>query len=291
MVLRKAVFAGQFYRRRFEDLDKQIVECFNSKIGPGALPVTRDEHKIVSGIIVPHAGYTFSGPAAAWAYKEIAESRFPERYIIIGPNHSSLATSAVSTTLAEWETPFGKIHCDQGFARELMKKCDFVKDDYKAHENEHSIEVQLPFLQYANKDYLNEIKIVPLIMSEYNWDICVQLADVIADISEDVVIIASSDFTHIGPNYSYIPFLSQQKDKMYALDGEAIELIKKMQTQKFLNLVMQKRMTICGTGAIATTMELMRNLGLKQGFLLNYYTSGDIVNDYTNAVGYAAIKF
>ena len=291
MVLRKPIVAGQFYQARFEDLDKQIIECFKSKLGPGELPVKRSNRKVTPGVISPHAGYPFSGSAAAWAYKEIAESKFPSCFVIIGPNHTGMGTSQVATTLAEWETPFGIVKPDKDFARKIIKECSFVEDDYKAHANEHSIEVQLPFLQFANKDELRKIKIVPLIVSDYDLDICRALGDTIADISEDVCVIASSDFTHYGPSYGYVPFLHNKKESMYELDGGAIELIKKMDTKGFLEYAKKKRATICGAGAIAVCMETMRNLGIKHGSLLNYYTSGDVIDDYTNAVGYAAMKF
>lgn len=291
MVVRKPIVAGQFYKSVFEDLDKQIIECFKSKLGPGDLPVKRDSKKITYGVVSPHAGYQFSGSAQAWSYKEIAESRFPSCFIIIGPNHTGLGTGSVLTTLADWETPFGLVKSDKGFAREIKAKCDFVRDDYGAHASEHSIEVQLPFLQFINKDKLREIKIVPLIVSDYDLDICRVLGDTIADISEDICVIASSDFTHYGPNYGYTPFTHNKKEGMYNLDDGAIKFIKKMGTKAFLDYVNKQKATICGAGAIAVCMEVMRNLGVKKGQLLNYYTSGDVINDYTNSVGYAAIKF
>lgn len=291
MVVRKPIVAGQFYEEGFERLDKQIIECFKSKLGPGDLPVERSDRKITRGVVSPHAGYQFSGSAAAWAYKEIAESKLPSCFVIIGPNHIGLATSRMSTTLADWETPLGPIKADKSFARELMGKCNFVKDDFEAHSSEHSIEVQLPFLQFANKDKLRKIKIVPLIISDYDLGLCRTLGDIIADISEDICVVASSDFTHYGLGYGYTPFLSDVKENMYKLDGDAIELIKKMDTKGFLDYVNNKGATICGAGAIAVCLEVMKNLGVKKGSLLNYYTSGDVVNDYTNSVGYAAIKF
>lgn len=291
MVLRKPMVDGKFYPAKFEELDKQINECFKSKFGPGDFPIDRSNRKVTHGIVSPHAGYQFSGPAAAWAYKEIAESKFPSCFVMLGTDHTGLGFSKVSTTLAEWETPLGIVKCDKGFAREIMSKCDFVKDDFKAHINEHSIEVQLPFLQFVNKDYLRKIKIVPLMVSKYDLDTCRALGDTITDINEDICVIASSDFTHYGPSYGYTPFLNDKKENMYKLDGGAIEFIKKMDTKGFLNYVDEKRATVCGVGAIAGGIEIMRNLGIKKGQLLNYYTSGDIVGDYTNAVGYAAIKF
>ena len=168
MVLRKPIVNGQFYADGFEELDKQIIDCFNSKFGPGDLPVERSSRKVIHGVVSPHAGYQASGPGAAWAYKEIAEAKFPSCFIMLGTDHRGLGLSQASTTLAEWETPFGIVKADEGFAREIMGRCDFVKNDFKAHANEHSIEVQLPFLQFVNKDYLRKIKIVPLMISTHD---------------------------------------------------------------------------------------------------------------------------
>ena len=291
MVTRIPIVSGQFYSSGFEELDKQIIGCFNSKLGPGDLPIERNEKKITYGIVSPHAGYQISGPSMAWAYKELAESKFPSRFIILGTNHTGLGESQVGVTLADWETPFGQVKCDKGFARELIGKCDFIKEDDKVHANEHSIEVQLPFLQFVNKDKLREIKIVPLAISDYDTNLCRSLGDTLTDISEDICVIASSDFTHYGPNYNYTPFLHNKKESMYNLDAGAIDFIKKMDTEGFLNYVRKKRATICGAGAVASCIEIMRNLGMKKADLLNYYTSGDVLKDYTNAVGYASIKF
>ncbi|MBM3200758.1 AmmeMemoRadiSam system protein B [Candidatus Woesearchaeota archaeon] len=291
MLTRKPVVAGYFYESGFERLDRQIFECFISKRGPGDSPVKRGNAKVTHGVVSPHAGYQFSGPAAAWAHKDIAESKFPSRFIIIGPNHTGMANARVSTTLASWETPLGTVEADREFIREIIKSCDLVKDDYSALSQEHSIEVQIPFLQFANKDRMRDLRIVPLVVSYYDLESCKTLADTIAGISEEFCVIASSDFTHYGPNYGYTPFFRNKKENMYSLDGKAIDFIKSMDTKGFLEYVDRKRATICGAGAIALCMELMKNLGVKKSELLNYYTSGDVVNDYENMVGYAAIKF
>lgn len=291
MLIRKPVVSGQFYQDKFDKLDKQITECFESKFGPGDLPVSRSNKKITRGIISPHAGYQFSGPAAAWAYKEIAESKFPSRFIIIGPNHTGIGVSRVAATLANWETPLGRVEVDMDFVRDLMARCDLVGEDNDAHANEHSLEVQLPFLQFVNQDKLRDVRIVPLIVSDYDLDMCRELADAISDISEDFCVVASSDFTHYGHNYGYVPFVGEEKKNMYKLDSGAIELIKKMDTKGFLKYVDENKATICGAGAIAVCLEIMKNLGVKKGVLLHYYTSGDVINDYNNAVGYAAIRF
>jgi len=280
----KPIVAGQFYAATFSELNKQIEECFNSKFGPGALPLKRKEKEIL-GVIVPHAGYMFSGPCAAWAYKEIAESRFAERYIILGPDHNGICSN-LTTSLEDWETPFGIVKCDKSFIIELLEKCEDIK---KGVIMEHSIEVQLPFLQYVCKDRLKDLKIVPIVVPRrYNFK---KIAERIVEIDKDVCIIISSDFTHYGPQYLYTPFTIDVKNKMYKLDGGAIELIKKLDPDRFLEYVDRKRATICGANPIAFGMEIINLLGVKRCELLRYYTSGDIIGDYTNAVGYAAMKF
>lgn len=287
--MRKPIVAGQFYEANFGSLNKQIENCFFHKFGPGDLP-TRRKDNIVYGIISPHAGYAYSGPCQAWAYKEIAESKKPNTFVMIGVNHSGQGAN-FSVSLDDWETPLGIVKADKGFARELINKCDFVKEDKGAHENEHSIEVQLPFLQYVNKDYLNSIKFVPIVISNYNLEMCKKLAEAIVNIDKNVIIIASSDFTHYGYNYGYTPFIRDKKENLYKLDGGAIEQITALNSEDFLTYKKQMRTTICGTGAISVLIECVKMLGAKKGNLLNYYTSGDITESYKNAVGYAAIVF
>ena len=290
MVTRIPIVSGQFYSSGFEELDKQIIGCFNSKLGPGDLPIERNEKKITYGIVSPHAGYQISGPSMAWAYKELAESKFPSRFIILGTNHTGLGESQVGVTLADWETPFGQVKCDKGFARELIGKCDFIKEDDKVHANEHSIEVQLPFLQVACKDKLDSIRIVPIIVSSDYEKVSSLIFDAIRKLNRDVVVIASSDFTHYGPNYGYVPFTNDIKESLYALDKKAIEFILKLDSSGFLDYIENKGATICGKYPIAATIELSKKLGATSGSLLRYYTSGDVSEDYSSAVGYGAIK-
>lgn len=288
-MIRKPVVAGQFYAESFQDLDKEIISCFNSKFGPGDLPVRRGKKRLF-GIISPHAGYQYSGPGAAWAFKEVAESKFPSVFVIIGPDHSGYGNQ-VSTMLSDWATPFGVIKVDKGFCRELIHKCAFVEENVSSHTYEHSLEVQLPFLQFVNKDKLKTLKFVPLVMSDFNYDTCKVLGQTIAKVDEKACVIASSDFTHYGPSYGYVPFVHNVKEGLYSLDGEAIEFIKKLDAKGFLDYKNKKRATICGTGPIVACIEAVKALGAKKGNLLNYYTSGDVIGDYTNAVGYAAVSF
>ena len=283
--MRKPIVAGQFYESGFDELDSQIKECFKSKFGPGDLPVKRTDKKIF-GIVAPHAGYTYSGPCQAWAYKEIAESSFPDLYVIIGLSHGGFPTCI---SLEDWETPFGAISVDKDFGNSLIDKG--IKLNEEAHANEHSIEVQIPFLQFVNKDKLNEIKILPIIASDdVNYgELAEKIVKTIDETAKKVVFIASSDFTHFGISYGYMPFSTNVKENMYELDGKAIKLIEELKSTQFLQYADETGATICGKQAIAVVVEACKLLGANKGRLLHYYTSGDIVGDYSNAVGYGAV--
>ena len=278
---RKEIVSGQFYESDFSGLDAQIRECFSSKFGPAELPLVRSDKKIIS-VICPHAGYMFSGGCASWAYKEIGESVFPDTFLILGLSHSGY-DSCVS--LLDWETPLGVVKNDSAFSSAIG-----LPVDEEAHAKEHSIEVQLPFLQVACKDKLDSIRIVPIIVSSDYEKVSSLIFDAIRKLNRDVVVIASSDFTHYGPNYGYVPFTNDIKESLYALDKKAIEFILKLDSSGFLDYIENKGATICGKYPIAATIELSKKLGATSGSLLRYYTSGDVSEDYSSAVGYGAIK-
>lgn len=277
-MLRKPLVAGYFYEEDFASLDRQIKECFLSGFGPGTLPIKRKETKKVFGAIVPHAGYQFSGPCAAWVYKEIAETKFPDVFVIIGPNHTGNGIN--STYDANWETPFGLIKAG---------RLEGIENDPVSHQKEHSIEVQLPFLQFANRDRLKDLKIIPISIGDYDYPYCKKIGESIAMLDEDICVIASSDFTHHGHMYNYVPFSKKIKDNIKKTDLTSIELIKNLKTKEFLKFSEDK--TICGVGPIAILMETMKNKGVKKGRLLDYYMSGEILDDYTNSVSYASLIF
>jgi len=290
MNIRRPIVAGQFYSKDFEKLEEEIKESFLSKFGPGDLPIKKRDKKIF-GIISPHAGYKFSGPCQAWSYKEIAESKMPESYIILGPNHTGLGSNFSTYVQANWETPFGIVKVDNFFGRSLLKKCNFLQDEVMAHLHEHSIEVQLPFLQYVNKDNLRDLKFLPIAISHFSIEKCKELAEAIVESNKNVCIIASSDFTHYGDDYNYVPFTYGKKENLYRLDNEAIGFIKNLDSEGFSKFIEKKKATICGVGPIIVAIEACKLLGSKKARLLHYYTSGDITEDYSSAVGYGGLVF
>lgn len=288
MGIRKAIVAGQFYEGDFDRLNKQLIECFESEKGPGTLPINKRKG-FVLGAVVPHASYLFSGPCAAWSYKEIAESEFPDLFIIIGPNHSGLGRT--STILDDWETPFGVIKADKEFGKKLISNSCIVEDSL-AHLHEHSIEVQLPFLQFVSKDYLKKLRFIPITIGfDHNIkELASGIKKTIEESGKKVCIIASSDFTHYGFSYGYVPFSINVKENIQKLDNDAIKFIKNLDSDGFLNYVKVKEATICGAVPIAVLIELMKGKAEKVN-LMHYYTSADIMGDYNNAVGYASIVF
>lgn len=284
---RKAAFSGQFYEHNEQELDKQITECFEGKNGPGSLPLSKRSGKI-KAIIAPHAGYSYSGPCAAWAYKEVAEAEFADVYIILGPNHSSTG-NAIS--MEGYETPFGVARVDQEFVKALLEKNDEIKLDEEAHAQEHSIEVQIPFLQFATKDNMHGLKIVPILVHDLDYvKLGLDLKETILDSGKKVVIIASSDFTHYGHNYHYIPFSTDVKKNIYARDQKAIDFIEKLDADGFIGYMDETQGTICGAFPIAVLLKTLKDAKVE---LLQFYTSADLEEDsnYKNSVSYAAIVF
>jgi len=154
--MRKAIVAGTFYEKAKTLLDEQIQDCFLKEKGPGALPIKNIDsvNKHTLAVISPHAGYIYSGMSAAWSFKSIAEQEMSDLYIIIGPNHRSFESGLTSET---FDLPYGFVRVDQHFARELVAK-GTIKENKNIHIFEHSIEVQIPFLQFIFKKILKNLR-------------------------------------------------------------------------------------------------------------------------------------
>jgi len=286
-MVRKPIVAGMFYKDNFEELDEQINYCFKEdKFGPGDVPVSTRDKEIV-GVIVPHAGYAYSGGGQAWCYKEIGESKIADVYVIIGTNHTSLKTCV---TKEDFETPFGVVKVDVEFIETLMKHVN-IKDDKEVHNHEHSIEVQLPFLQFVNRDYLQNMKIVPIAVSSdvRSDDLARAIVETATELNKKICVICSSDFTHYGINYGYMPFHDNIDEEMKKLDNGAIEYIKEFDTFGFTNYIEETGATICGYSSIAVLIEIAKLMRGSKVEVLHYYTSGDVTKDYSSAVGYGSI--
>jgi MEMO1 family protein len=286
---RKTVVAGEFYEGNFETLNKQIEECFYSKKGPGDLPAKRTDKKI-KAIIAPHAGYFFSGACAAWSYMEIAESKFPDAFLILGPNHYGIGSGV---SIEDWETPLGIVRTHKELIKGIVQNTD-LKIKEENHVSEHSIEVQLPLLQFANKDRMQDIRIIPVaIGQDLEFEkIGKQLYDFFKKTNKEIVIIISSDFTHYGRNYHYVPFSTDIPERITALDKGAIDLLMNLDTKGFRDYINNTGITICGYMPILVFLAMMDNSEIKpRANLLMHYTSGDLLGDYKNSVSYVSMSF
>ena len=227
------------------------------------------------GIIAPHAGYSFSGIGSAYSYKFIEKTN-KRKFIIIGPNHNGIGPNISVYPPGYWETPLGRVKIDEGLSKIFEKFHDTTASEY-----EHSIEVQLPFLQYLFDDFT----FLPIIIKNPE-----DINEIVNKIPKDVMVIASSDFTHYGPGYGYFPFEENKRKNVEELDMDAIEKILKLDVKGFLEHMIHYDDTICGYVPIVILMKWLKNFETK-GKLLNFYTSGDISGDYENFVAYASIGF
>ena len=227
------------------------------------------------GVITPHAGYTFSGLGSAYSYSFIKETK-KRKFVIIGPNHNGIGPNISVYPYGYWETPLGRVEIDKELA-------DIFKEfhDTTASEFEHSIEVQLPFLQFLFKDFT----FLPITVKSPE-----NINEIVNRIPKDVLVIASSDFTHYGPGYGYIPFEENTRENVENLDMDAIDKILKLDVKGFLEHMVEYNDTICGYVPITILMKWLKKFN-SVGKLLNFYTSGDVIGDYENFVAYASIGF
>jgi MEMO1 family protein len=279
-MVRKSLYAGSFYASTFDQLEMQIKECFIK--GPGLLKKVDKLKPFIKGIISPHAGYMYSGKAAAFVYKEIFESEKPETYIIIGPNHTGLGYNSV--LLESFETPFGIINIDMEFSKALIKETN-LSDNSLAHLKEHSLEVQLPFLQYVSK----KCKIVAIIVSECDYK---KIGEAIKNIAKEqnkkITVITSSDFIHHGLNYGFVKFNENISENVKELDNKVFQFIKNNDAKSFIDLVNKNNLTICGAYPIAI---MLNTIDFSNVEVLSHYTSTDISNDENHCVDYIAAIF
>ncbi len=272
--------AGTFYEGNAESLKAQIENCFLHELGPKKHPkVNKNGSREILGLVCPHAGYEYSGPVAANAYYELASDGKPDTVVILGPNHTGYGSALALMNEGFWRTPLGDVEIDGETANRIMQETSLVDVDELAHRFEHSIEVQLPFLQYL---YGSEFRFVP---------ICFQLQDLLSAVevgkalvealaSRNAVVIASSDMTHYEP-----------QGNAAAKDLATLKAVEAMDEKRFYSVIEKQNVTACGYGPIASVIAAAKGLGAKEAKLLCYKSSGDVTGDYSSVVGYAAVSF
>jgi AmmeMemoRadiSam system protein B len=261
--MRLPAVAGQFYPGSGAELEHQLDGMLHT-----------EKEITCLGAVVPHAGYIYSGQVAAEVYSRLPKA---ETYVIIGPNHHGLG-SPVALSRESWRTPLGVVEPDLELADALSGS--IIDHDETAHLHEHSIEVQIPFLQKRFQGF----KILPILMGLQDEQTAVEigqeLSRAIKKLNRSCIVIASSDFTHYEP-----------QETARKVDAKLLEAILNMDVPELYERVYRYDATACGYGPIAATITATAALGAKAGQLLAYATSGDVSGDYSQVVGYAAIAF
>ncbi|MBR6993293.1 MAG: AmmeMemoRadiSam system protein B [Methanobrevibacter sp.] len=278
-MIRKPAVAGAFYPGDAESLKRLIESCFLDDSGIGFIPELSDfdngDYPI--NVMVPHAGYQYSGAIASHGYCKIVENGFPEVFIILSPNHTGFGTEISVFNEGQWITPLGSVDVDSEFADEIISVSDIASADFHAHLREHSIEVQLPFLQYFSDDF----KIVPITMGTQTFVTSNDLANAIFEagnkLNRSYCVIASTDLSHFN-----------NQEKANKVDGFVLEDIEEMNEFKLFEEVIQYNITMCGYGPVMTAISLSKRCGKNDCDILAYQTSGDVTGDLTSVVGYAS---
>jgi len=275
--VRRPAVAGAFYPAQPDRLRDQIEACFTHERGPGRLPGGERAPRDTLAVVCPHAGYVYSGPAAAHSYLALAEQKKPDTVVVLGPNHTGWGSPVSMMGEGSWETPLGRVRLDSELAKAIFEAAGVIDYDETAFLREHSVEVQVPFLQYIYGDF----KLVPVCMGYQDLQTSREVGEAIHRASEgrDVLVVASTDLTHQEPQQS-----ANRKDRMI------IDSIQAMDEERLQKVVHDNRLTTCGYGPVSAALVASKLDGAKKAELLSYYTSGDIVGDYGGVVGYAAVR-
>ena len=267
--VRQPAVAGSFYPARASEL-RDMVRGFLEQVKPVEL-----DGELVA-LVVPHAGFVFSGQVAAYSYKQLEGKNF-DTIILIGDSHRARFAGVSIGNYSAYRTPLGDIPVDKALVERLIKEDKRIDFRPQAHKREHSLEVQLPFLQAVLKDF----KIVPIIIGERSLGVCKALADALLKHTRDknVLFIASTDLSHFHPY-----------DKAVEIDKRAISAMEKLDDEELFRGLGDKKYELCGGAATVTTMLIAEKLGAEKAQLLKYANSGDVpLGDKSRVVGYAAM--
>jgi len=273
-------FAGSWYAGTERSLRAQLEECFTHTLGPGKLPkVTEKGLRNIVGLVCPHAGYIYSGPVAAHGYYRLAIDGKPDVVVIFCPNHTGRGSALALMNEGVWRTPLGDVEIDTETANHILHESRIIDVDEAAHAFEHSIELQLPFLQYL---YGSAFKFVPIcfLIQDLESSREVGRATAKALPGKSGLVIASTDMTHYEPQER-----AERKDKA------AINAALKLDEEQYYSAVESYGISTCGYGPVMAAITAAKLLDAKKAQLLCYKTSGDVTGDLSAVVGYASISF
>jgi AmmeMemoRadiSam system protein B len=269
-MIRQPAVAGQFYPASA----KQVATELDALIRPGAAP----EEAIA--VVVPHAGWMYSGATAGILYSNV---RIPDRVIMVGPNHRGVGSAYAIYESGAWRTPVGDVPIDEPLATELLGNCKLLAEDPSAHGYEHSLEVQVPMLLRLNE----RLRIVPILIGG-GWPesggranlrgIGRAIAETVKKHSGSVLLLASTDLNHYEDQQT-----SNRKDKL------ALDAVVNLDEEALMDRVRENKISMCGAAPTYIVLVAAKQLGAKRARLLDYRTSGDVSGDYLAVVGYGAV--
>ncbi|MGD8564151.1 MAG: AmmeMemoRadiSam system protein B [Desulfarculaceae bacterium] len=264
-MLRTPAVAGQFYPGSPSQLASMIQSFIDSQVTP--------QPAILA--ICPHAGYVYSGATAAKVLGRIA---IPRRVVVAGPNHRGAGHPVAVMSKGAWETPLGQVDLDAELGAELLAQSDLVAEDETAHRMEHSLEVQVPILQYFRSDFL----LTPLCLSHLDLASCLELGKALARavtaVAEPVLMVSSTDMTHYEP-----------AEQAKAKDDQALKHVLDLDPEGLYNTVRSQRISMCGVLPTAVCLAAAKQLGAASAQLVEYTNSGAVSGDYQQVVGYAGL--
>ena len=268
-MLRLPAVAGQFYPADPRELT-HLIRKFTAP-EPGASKAS------VSGCLVPHAGYIYSGGIAGAVFSRII---FPRRVLVLGVRHSPMGENLAILSEGAWRTPLGDVPVDELLAQTVRTACPGLREDSVAHSREHSLEVELPFLQVLDPGF----SFVPVAVGTLRFDdlqaLGMGLAQVLKESREEILMLASSDMNHYEP------------DEITRLkDTRAIERLEAVDAGGLYEVCRKEKISMCGLGPAVAMLTAMKELGVKVGEVVAYATSGDVNGDRKSVVGYAGMIF
>lgn len=263
--MRKPAVAGYFYEKDAEKLRNDLKPYID---------LTLPKKKVIA-IVSPHAGIKYSGAVAGAVYSCI---QLPHTFVILGPNHKGIGSPAAVIASGEWEMPNGSVKINSTLAKAMMASTEYLQEDQYGHAQEHSLEVQLPFIQYLTPDF----DIVPVVLRQLDLSVSMEVGSAVSKAikasNQPVVIVASTDFTHYEPQKT-----AEAKDRM------AIDRILALDPKGLYQTVISNDISMCGIVPTVIALQAALQIGAAKADLVKYMTSGDTTGDYQQVVGYGGI--
>jgi len=266
-MIRSPAVAGQFYPGNEASLVKSL-DALISGIQP-------EKRKKAIAVVSPHAGYVYSGGVAG---ETIGQVEVPENVVILGPNHTGHGAPVALMADGSWDMPMGNVPVNTELAALISQGSPLIETDDVAHRFEHSLEVQVPFLQYMQEN----LTIAPIVVSHVSYEVCTAVGQAVAAAVENygksVLIVASTDMTHY-----------ESRQSASAKDSLALERIKELDPQGLYNTVVGKRISMCGIMPTTVALTAAMALGAQKAELVRYTDSGETSGDTDHVVGYAGL--